>query len=159
MSIRLIYTLFIGVLIALFVGVGIAAFYPSPKFPTYPIVPPAPYPYQDSSGSAQYIKQQTESVKIQQDYQDNYQLYSRNVSIISLVAAILILVIGLTLFKSILLIADGLLLGAVLTLIYSIFRGFSSGDDKFRFIVVTIGLIFALSLGYIKFIKAASKKK
>ncbi len=81
------------------------------------------------------------------------QLYNRNVSIISVTAAVIILVASLTLFKRILLIADGLLLGGVLTLIYSIIRGFGTEDNMFRFIVVLIGLITALILGYIKFIR------
>lgn len=36
MVIKIIYTIFIGVLFAIFVGVGIDAFYPYPKEPDYP---------------------------------------------------------------------------------------------------------------------------
>jgi hypothetical protein len=50
-------------------------------------------------------------------------------------------------------IADGILLGGVFTTIYGIIRGLMSEDTKFRFIIVTVGLIIALVLGYIKFIK------
>jgi hypothetical protein len=67
------------------------------------------------------------------------------------------LIISLTLFKKILLIADGVLLGSVFTLIYGIIRGFNSGNNIFRFIVVSIGLAVSLFLGYIKFIKTSKK--
>jgi hypothetical protein len=136
---KIVYTLFIGILLATFIGVGIAAFYPSPKSPEFKFAPAPYYPPQDAY------------MKLSQDY-------NRNVSIISLVAAILILIISLTVFKSLPVIADGLLLGGVLTLIYSIVRGFNSQDEKFRFIVVTIGLIIAILLGYNKFIRGGSKK-
>ena len=36
MALKIIYTLFIGILFAALVGVGISAFYESPKYPDYP---------------------------------------------------------------------------------------------------------------------------
>ena len=38
MVLKLVYTIFIGVLLAIFVGVGIAAFYPGPQYPEPPIL-------------------------------------------------------------------------------------------------------------------------
>jgi len=72
---------------------------------------------------------------------------------IALVAAIIILVASLTLFSKIKMIADGILLGGVFTTAYSIIRVLMSEDSKFRFLIVTIGLIIALVLGYIKFVR------
>jgi len=80
-------------------------------------------------------------------------LYSRNVSIISLAASLLILAIGLVVLYKTTIISDGMVLGGVLTLLYSIVRGFGAEDSLFRFFVVTVGLIVALILGYIKFVK------
>ena len=79
--------------------------------------------------------------------------YNRNVSIVSLVASIIILVLSLTLLAKIKMIADGILLGGVFVTAYGIIRGLMSEDSQFRFIIVTIGLIIALVLGYIKFIR------
>jgi len=76
----------------------------------------------------------------------------------SLAAAIAILLVSLTIIRNLAYIADGVLLGGVLTLLYSIVRGFGSEDEKFRFIVVSIGLITALALGYIKFLRGNPKK-
>lgn len=160
MILRFVYTIFIGVLIATFVGVGIAAFYESPKFPE----PPASLKLAEMIGCKDPTvipnlkKDQEEHDKQFKAFEEKMEVYNRNVSIASLIAAILILVISLTFFRKILLIADGLLLGGVLTLIYSIARGFGSGDNKFRFIVVTFGLAISLILGYIKFIKPAKNR-
>jgi hypothetical protein len=99
--------------------------------------------------------------KEQKDFQLQSKNYNRNVSIIALVASIVVVIASLTFFKTLLLIADGLLLGGVLTLLYSVIRGFDTDDNMFRFIVVSIGLLISLVLGYVKFIqpsKAILKK-
>lgn len=155
MALRIIYTLFIGLLLATFVGVGIAAFYTGPKFPE----PPAILKYcsseitQDASKYTQFRQQAEKHDKEVKVYEAKAQTYNRNVSIISLVAAILILITSLTLLRKISLIADGLLLGGVLAAMYSIIRGFGTDDNMFRFVVVSVGLAISLLLGYLKFIK------
>ena len=94
-----------------------------------------------------------EFAQAQEKYMEESKPYNRNVSIISLVASIIILVLSLTLLTKIRMIADGILLGGVFTTTYSIIRGFSSGNAQFRFLIVIIGLIIALALGYLKFIR------
>jgi len=151
--------LFIGFLLATFIGVGIAAFYPSPKRPE----PPLSIKYQQPSCEELKDCAALEQLKTEQEnfdqsmkiYDVKEQKYNRDVSIISIIFALIVLIISLTLFKKILLIADGLLLGSVFTLIYSIIRGFNSGDSMYRFVVVTIGLAVSLFLGYTKFIKSS----
>lgn len=68
------------------------------------------------------------------------------------------LILSLNFSKKIPVIADGLLLGGVLTLAYSVVRGFNTNDDVFRFLVVGAGVIIAMILGYIKFVKPSRKK-
>jgi|SRR5579884_1240855 len=150
--IKVLYTVFIAVLLSTFVGVGIAAFYPSPKPPEFitPIAPPAQI---DSSTSAQLTKQDQQNRQIQENYTNRSEKYNKNVSIIALVSAIIILIISLTILKTIPLISDGIMLGGVLTLLYSVARGFGTGDEKTHFLVVSVSLVCALALGYIKFIK------
>lgn len=156
MILRIIYTIFIGVLLATFVGVGITAFYPDPKSPEEPLE--IKYCPQNEPTTPELRAKQQEFDSAFKDFRNRQQEYNKNVSIISVAAAIIILIVSLTLLKKIMLIADGLLLGGVLTLIYSIIRGFDSGDNTFRFIVVSIGLIIALILGYLKFIKLSKDK-
>jgi len=159
MILKLIYTFLIGIFLAVFVGVGISAFYPGPKFPEQPVALKycSPEMFKDPS---EYQEFKTEAEKfdlIEKDFRAQSQIYNRNVSIIALTASIIIVVASLTLFRAILLIADGLLLGGVLTLIYSVIRGFEAEDNIFRFMVVSVGLFVSLALGYLKFIKPAKK--
>lgn len=151
MTTKLVYTLFLALLVALFVGLGIDAFYPGPQAPRYPIELDQVKP-----GCEETIEQQTlrkEFNQAQEKFMEESKPYSRNISIISLVAAIIILVLSLTLLAKIKMIADGILLGGVFTTMYGIIRGLMSESSQFRFLVVTIGLIIAFVLGYIKFIR------
>jgi len=151
MIIKIIYTLFLGLLIALFVGLGIDAFYPGEKEPQYPIELETVGPQEKESAEQKVVRVEYE--KQQREWQERLKGYNRNVSIISIIAAIMILVASLTFLEKIKMIADGILLGGVFTTAYSIIRGLMSEDSRFRFLIVTAGLIIALVLGYVKFIK------
>jgi len=161
MVLKIVYTFFIGVLLAIFVGVGIAAFYPEPKHPETPtllrLYKLPTDPSRDPAISAQLQKEQEAFDEVSKTYEEKMEKYNRNVSIIALVAAILILIISLMLFRKLLVIADGLLLGGVVTLLYSVVRVFGSGDDKLRFLIVSVGLGISLILGYLKFVIAGQK--
>ena len=140
-----------ALLVALFVGLGVTTFYPGPEAPKYPLELD-----QVKQGCEETIEQQTlsrEFNKAQEKFMEESKPYNRNVSIISLVASIIILVLSLTLLTKIKMIADGILLGGVFTTMYSIIRGLMSEDSQFRFLIVVIGLGIALALGYIKFIR------
>lgn len=149
---KVLYTIFLAIMLAFFIGLGIEAFYATPKNPEYP-------------NSLQYnskslTEMTPEMQKLQQDYDQSMKdwqkdngVHSRNTSMIAVVFSVLILVLSLTLLNKINILSDGFLLGGLLTLLYAIIRGFGSDDNKFRFLLVTVGLLVALVLGYIKFIK------
>jgi hypothetical protein len=151
MILKLIYTLFLALLVALFVGLGISAFYPGPKAPEFPAALDSEKPGCEEDASLKAAREKFN--QDQRDYNEKFKPYSRNVSMISLLAAILILIASLTLLAKIKMIADGILLGGVFTTAYGIIQGLISEDTKFRFLIVTIGLLIALVLGYIKFIR------
>src|SRR3990167_5942728 len=156
MILKLIYTIFIGVFFGTFVAVGIAAFYPEPKPPEYPSALKIPREGGlNQSVFQELIKEQEEYDRAEKAFQEKLEIYNRNVSIIAVVASIVTLIVSLTLFKKILLIADGLLLGGVFIILYSIIRGFSSGNNKFQFIIVSISFVISLILGYAKLAKPA----
>ena len=157
MIIKLIYTAFLGILVALFVGLGIDAFYVGPEPPEYPSTLAISKP-----DCGNYDEQKIEQEKydqLQKDFTERSKIYNRNVSIASLIGAIIIMIISLVFLHKIKMIADGVLLGSVLTTGYSIIRGLMSDDAGFRFVIVTVGLILALVLGYIKFIRSAEQEK
>lgn len=156
-ALKVIYTIFLGIIIALFFGLGVAAFYPAPKAPEQPAVLNTPTKA-DCSQNAVQIKAQQEFDKAQKAYQEKFGVYNRNVSIITLVLAVLALTVGLLFLNKILLLSDGLLLGGVFTLIYSIIRGVMSENVQYRFLIVAAGLLITLILGYIKFIKPENNR-
>jgi hypothetical protein len=156
MLLKYIYTLFLGLLLATFIGVGISAFYHGPKAPEYQSVLEKPTP-QSHEETTEERQSREEFQHKQKDHQAKFQVYSRNVSIIALGFAIVMVILSLLLAPKILIISDGILLGGVLTLLYSISWGFTTPDNKYRFLIVTIGLCFALILGYLKFIKAEKR--
>ncbi len=150
MLLRYGYVVFIGILLALFIGVGIAAFYPGPQTPEYSYPQPKELTATDSATTRQEdLKQQAEWKQFQVKSED----YNKNVAMIAIVFSLLALVTSLLFAKYISLLADGVLLGSVFTLIYAIIRSFGTQDFKFMFIVISVGLAIALFLGYRKFIK------
>jgi len=163
MILRIIYTLFIGVFLAVFVGVGVSAFYSGPKYPEMPaMLKYCSIELKDADQCADYKKSAEEFDKAEKIYRTQSQNYNRNVSMIAVIAAVILVTASLTLFKKILLIADGILLGGVLTLLYGTVRGFSAENLKFLFLVVSVGLTVSLVLGYLKFIRpieTGNKKK
>ena len=146
---RLVYTFFLGLIIAVFVGMGISTFYAEPKMPEYPRYsePVVNDPTQD----AKFIKMQNEYDAKYKAYEKDAQVYSRNVSIMSLILDVVFLVIGLLFERRNQVIANGILMGGIFILIYSIARGFASTDTKYTFIAVSISLLVVLYLGYRRF--------
>jgi uncharacterized membrane protein len=148
---KAIYVVFLGLIIALFCGLGVAAFYQQPNGPKEPIA------------TAQTVEQkQGQAVnQAEVDYQNAYRKYeeeklkpyNRNVSIITLVLATIILVVSLLLSAKLPILSDGILLGAVFTLIYSIIRGISAGNPRFTFIIVSVGLAITIFIGFWKFLR------
>ena len=154
MLIKNLYTLFLAILIALFVGLGIDSFYIKPVYPmnNYPAkVEMTPENNKEQTKEQELIQKEFEIS--QEKYMKELKNYNKNVSIVALIIAIVVLVISLTFTAKIKFIADGILLGGVFIVAYSIICGFESDYSQFRFFMVTIGLIIALALGYIKFVK------
>lgn len=149
---KLVYTFFLGILLAIFIGVGISTFYPGPKAPEFPTS-------LNTYGKDPTLT--TDQIAVQKDYDakmakfnESQKPYSRNVSIITLVSSVILLSASLLLEKKIRFISDGVLLGGLFTLIYSIGRSFASSDNKYVFIVLSISIVAVVYLGYHKFVRA-----
>lgn len=146
--VEIIYTTFIAILVALFFGLGISTFYIEPQSPQNSQI--------DYEITTQYDKKTSPNNNYRtrlSEYQKASNEYNRNVSIIALILSVIIIFVALFLISHVAMISNGVLLGGIFTLIYSIIRGFSTDNIQYRFIIVTVGLIITLILGYIKFIK------
>jgi hypothetical protein len=152
---KLVYTFFVGVLLAIFVGVGINSFYPEPKYPEYP----SELGYYTEKPTSDQQAKQAQFERESKDYMEVTKTYNRNVSILTLISAVILLVISVGFEKRIKLIADGIMLGGLFTLLYSIGRGFASDNSRYVFIVVSVGLVVVLYIGYHKFVAAPPVKK
>lgn len=141
--------MFLGVLLALFVGFGIHTFYPGPDEPRYPTTTETVTKEPTDEQKAAEIRYQNEYRK----YEDKMRPYSRNVSIVALIAAVIFLSLSLVFEKKLRVLADGIMFGGLFTLLYSIIRSIMSQDSKYIFAVITVGLIVVLYLGYHKFIR------
>lgn len=148
-TLKIVYTFFLGIILAIFIGVGISTFYPGPEAPRFPTELNT---YGKEQTTEQIAKQREFDIK-NEAYMDKMKPYSRNVSIISLTAAVILLGISLLYEKRIKLIADGVLLGGVFTLMYSLGQSFAAENSKFSFGVVSVGLIIVLYLGYHRFVR------
>jgi hypothetical protein len=144
-----------SLIIALFFGLGVSAFYEAPKAPDYPVTSST---IKESNVTA--IEQSAAQTKYDSDYEIYRQgssVYNRNTSMITLGLAVIALIISLLLMPKIYIMSNGLMLGGVFTLIYSMICGFATDDTKYRFIIVCLGLVITLALGYLKFIKPKQK--
>ena len=156
------YAFFLGLILALFVGMGISTFYPAPKMPEYPrSITTAELKSPDGKVPEEDMQAQRDYEQAYKKYDTDSQVYHRNVSIISLVAAVLLVVASILFERKNSAIMNGVMMGGIFVLIYSIGRGIASTDTKYTFVAVSIGLAVILVLGYRRFSdmgSSASKK-
>ncbi len=148
-TLQAVYTFFLGLLLAIFVGVGINTFYPAPKMPEYP----STLNTYGKEMTAEQEAKQREWDATYKDYNEDQKPYNRNVALISLSAAVVLLLISILQEKRIKFIADGVMLGGLFTLIYGISRSFASEDSRSIFAMVSAGLFVVLYLGYHRFVR------
>lgn len=146
--IRYIYTFFVGLFLAIFVGLGISVFYTEPVAPREPSILRA---IGKEGPTAAQQRQLDVFDARQKRYEKNQQRYNRNVSAIVLACAVIILALALGFASQLGVVADGILLGGIFTLLYGIGRGMASDSNKYRFLVAAVGLIVTLVMGYFKF--------
>lgn len=139
---RIVFTFFVGAILALFIGFGIHTFYPPPEVPDSILVELKPNPTDEEIAKV---------AAEQQAYMTAYQSYSRNVSIASMTGSVLLLVASLVLERRNKVMANGILLGGLFTLVYGVGRGFVSRDTTTLFITLAIALALVMFLGFRRF--------
>jgi len=159
--VKVLYKLFLGLMIALFVGFGVAVFYESPKQPDFPVE--LQNVKNPDTMTATEDQQQRDYENQQRQWEFEFKDYSRTVSGVVIGIAVILLVICLVMLMRVDILGDGVLFGGLFLLGYGLIRAFMTDDSKFQFIIVTVGLVMAVTLGYIKFIrpekKAATRKR
>lgn len=152
---KTLYVIAIGLLFAAVVGLGVEAFYPQPKYPEYP----TELKYLSSENNSEEVKEAQKKFDAETNaYMETSNNYNRNVSLILIGAALVILATSIIWVGGIEVIGDGLTLGGVFTLLYGLGRALAGGDEKVRFLAVAFGLVVIVFLAYWKFIRPEKQK-
>ncbi|MGQ1837720.1 hypothetical protein ACT4S2_04620 [Kocuria turfanensis] len=146
---KIVYTFFLGALLALFVGLGIQTFYPGPDMPDYPVE--MEYGAGPGELTEEQREQEREFNQRMAQWQEEQQVYHRNVGVVALGAAVLQLVLSLVLEKRNKVLTNGVMLGGLFTLFYAIGRSFASSETTVTFVAVGVGLAVVLVLGHRRF--------
>lgn len=136
-SLRVLYSIGLGIVIVLFVGLAIATFYPAPEYASYG---------SDLSTAAREAASKA--------YESAMKDYNRNVTVAALVSALLILGASIWSESRKPLFAGGFLVGGLLTLIYGLICGLTSGVTAVAFFSVAVGLVVVVYLGHQRFFSA-----
>lgn len=135
-SLRVLYSIGLGIIIVLFVGLGIATFYPAPDMGSW----------NDLAATAREAAREAHQAAVEE--------YNRNVTVAALVSALLILGASIWSESRKPLFAGGFLVGGMLTLIYGLMRGLTSGVTAVAFFSVAVGLLVVVYLGHQRFFSA-----
>ena len=163
-GLQTIFGFFLGLMVTSFIGVGVYTFYPPPD-----------RPYRDQIVSLERQQQEVraskaateltdaEREKIQElqreinSAQDHIRIASegwgRRTSIILIALATLAMAVSLVRAVQLPVIANGLLLGGVFTMIYGVGWVIAADSSTVRFFVMTAALAITLALGYVRFVR------
>ena len=123
---QVIFAIFLGIVVVAFVGIAVNTIYPEPRY------------------------EWTEGMTAPPDYYTNWQITT---SIILLVCATVILVVSLALPDTQAVLSNGVLLGGVFTMVYSVGMAASSSQSWLRLVVAAVALAATVAVGYFKFVR------
>lgn len=145
-----LYSILLGIFLTFFVGIGINTFYP-PVMYNEPVSCMAPVQKETQPVQSPQVQEQCQKDILKNQERTN--TYSQNVSLISLVSAVIYSGIGFLVFRSVQLFSSGFLFGSIFTLLYSLARGLNSNNHVFAFIVVIVSIVLVMTIGYFRFIR------
>jgi len=163
-TLQTIFSFFLGLMVLALIGIGVNTFYPSPESRFEPglrqtrqrqdatnrLAAPGSY---TPGQRAELDSLSAEVGRLQDREQAAVKDWARVTSIILLLFSTLVLVVSLLLSEQIRVIANGLLLGGLFSMIYGVGWVIFSGSSMARFWVILAALVIALSLGYLKFVR------
>lgn len=173
MFMRVLYSVFLGILVTLFVAWAMAAWYSTPRWETeYPDVehkkePPILPSEQELSiltlderiarlqeyeeSMTAYEEWKATRDELQEEFDKKLEVQGRNVALISLLFAVILTAASLWYSGRLQAIAEGMLLGGIFTLMYSIGWCIARAPT-IAVLVVGVGLVVTIVIGYMKFV-------
>jgi hypothetical protein len=168
-GLQIIFSIFLGLMVTAFIGIGVYTFYPMPE-PGFQKKIESLNRQQEQIRSfkaetaltaderARLQTIQSEIDRTQDQLNAAMEVWGRNTSIILIACATLTMVLSLIRREELPVISNGLLLGGVFTMIYSVGIIIATGASMARFAVMTVALIITLALGYLRFVRGRKAK-
>jgi hypothetical protein len=165
-GLRIIFSIFLGLMLTAFAGIGVYTFHPPPgkDFEAQ---------MRDLTREEQGIRGSKSSAELTDEDRDRIdEIRSRrrvlsdetlearkpwflSTSIILIVFSTLLLVVSLVRADQLQVISSGLLLGGVFTMLYGVGWIAFTGTSVLRFVVITIALLITVGLGYYRFVRGS----
>lgn len=136
-----------------FVGFGIDAFYPAPQYPQA-----ITDLYNTLATKTPTAAEQAQITNLEQAYQSALQAHNRVVTIVVTIAAVIFLGLSILLEAKNRVMANGIMLGGLFTLLYGAARGLGSQDSMITFITVGVGLAAVILIGLRRFSHAREEQ-
>lgn len=163
-GLQIIFSVFLGLMVAAFFGVGVFTFYPPPEAELQEQLEDLYREQEDIGGfdgreelsreereREREVRQQIRD--IEDRLEERRETWGRNTSIILVTFATIVMSISLIRADQLPVISNGLLLGGVFTMIYGVGWIIATGTSIARFVVMTIALAITLALGYVRFVR------
>lgn len=163
-GLQIIFSIFLGLMVAAFIGVGVYTFYPPPETKYQDRLEDLYRQQEDlqsfkdttkltTAERAQLRELQDKTRALEKKQAAEREIWGRNTSIILITFATIVMSISLIRAEQLPVISNGLLLGGVFTMIYGVGWIIATGTSYARFAVMTIALAITLALGYVRFVR------
>jgi hypothetical protein len=161
-GLQVIFSIFLGLMVAAFVGIGVYTFYEPPgDDPRMEALQERENDIRIGSRGAELPPEaEAELREIQQERNVVWEeqrrtrsAWARNTSIILILLATGAMAFSLVRADQLLVISNGLLLGGVFTMLYGVGWIIASDNATSRFVVITIALAVTIGLGYVRFVR------
>lgn len=163
-GLRIIFSIFLGLMVVAFVGVGVYTFHPPPHQAMFAqageldrreqAIRNARPPDELTAADRDQIQQLTDERHELRDAAVAAQgAWARVTSIILIVIATLAMAVSVVRSRELPVISNGLLLGGVFTMLYGVGWIVATDSSISRFVVMTVAFVITLGLGYVRFVR------
>jgi len=163
-ALQTIFSFFLGLMVLAFIVVGVITFYPSPnqdrQVKVEQLYREQEAIYQANDGKTLSAEDQDRVDEIQKQIdaanrvnEAQQELWARNVSIVLILFATLVMGVSLIRSEQLRVISNGLLLGGLFTMVAGVVWVLTSGESIARFVVILFAFVITLGLGYVKFVR------
>lgn len=163
-ALQTIFSFFLGLMVLAFIVVGVITFYPSPnqdrQVKVEQLYREQEAIYQANDGKTLSAEDQDRVDEIQKQIdaanlvnEAQQELWARNVSIVLIMFATLVMGVSLIRSEQLRVISNGLLLGGLFTMVAGVVWVLTSGESIARFVVILFAFAITLGLGYVKFVR------